>query len=129
RDDLAPGGRRHEPSKEGLPSGPAVENFVLGVPHRDPNTGDVLYDLPHLYVTEPVDNSTLHGLQDRAEEALLSMAKQRHRIIAGDAVVSGEARVQARQEFEVSLLPTARGVTHATRRLLFTACAYVRAAT
>lgn len=118
-DPNAPTGRVFEPDPTaGLATGPGAHNFLYAVASRNAE-GEMEYQNASVVVSEPIDPETLQKTQNRAEEALLSMTKQRHRLISGEAVVSGESRIQARQDFAVSLNPTAKGTRKALRRALW----------
>lgn len=124
-DAAAPGGRKFVRDPKGIRSGPGVSNFIFGPPSTDAVSREVTYGAAQVVTAEPVSNEVLHAAQDRAEEAVFSMAKQRHRLVAIVSGTSGETLKQARQEFEVSLAPTVRGGTKALVETVDTALAIV----
>lgn len=78
---------------------------------------------PSVVYRDPVDPETFLATEQSAYLAMLQEAQQLHYALAGDSVVSGESRKQAREAFEADLLKSAGKVEAAGRWLLETALA------
>lgn len=76
---------------------------------------------PSVIYRDPVDPQTFLATEQSAYLAMLQEAQQLHYALAGDSMVSGESRKQAREAFEADLLKSAGKVEAAGRWLLETA--------
>lgn len=82
--------------------GPGSWGFYMSVPTvtRDEEGNTVeRRPSPQIQESDPVDNSNLRDNCDAAREAIYRSTNQLHRAISGDAMASGESRIQARGEF------------------------------
>lgn len=78
---------------------------------------------PSMMRFDPVPNDTFITTEQSAYLAMLQEGQQLHYALAGDAVVSGESRKQAREAFKADLLTSAGKVEAAARWVLETALA------
>lgn len=99
-------------------TGPNTTNFAVGVPSVDPETGRITYSTPSVQYRQPVTGAVFDESIVRARTAILSDAHQLHIIHRQAADVSGDAIVQARHDFLVSLTDTATELDRVGVRLL-----------
>ena len=100
-----------------LISGPNSFLAIMGAekfnPETDEPTGDRL--TPSMLWKDPVSVQTFVDSLNLFEKQLYSEAKQLHVTINGDATASGVSRIQALQDFVMSLEPTSRQFTRGYR--------------
>lgn len=102
--------------------GAGTTNALVGVKFTDAN-GNEQIATPSVVYRDPVPVDTFEATENAAYLAILQEAQQLHYALAGDAVVSGESRRQARDAFEKDLRLTAGKVEAAARWMLETALA------
>lgn len=100
--------------------GPATANFLVGLPLFDEQQQITGYTTPAAQMFDPVDATTFVVSEQSVYASMLAEAQQLHALISGDAVASGASRVQARADFEQSLLPTKAEVERVMRWLIDT---------
>lgn len=106
-DESEPSGYREVVEDEPLKVGAGTAAFLGGFPiYDDTGTKITGYTDPNVSVSDPVDVTTFVNSRKGFYEAILSQAHQLHKAIAGDATASGKSRVEARAEFEKSLMRT-----------------------
>jgi hypothetical protein len=115
-----PGTTRFVP--EPFHTGPGVTNFLAGVTYTDAD-GNQQVASPSVVYRDPVAVGTFEDTERSAYRGILEEVHQLHALISGDAAASGESRVQARSDFEQSLLLTKPEVEAALRWLLETVLA------
>jgi hypothetical protein len=82
----------------GLKRGPGVANNLIGEQTVNAQ-GETKFEQPSVYFKEPSPLDTFVVGENLYYRQILSEAKQIHILIVGDAKASGEARIQARQDF------------------------------
>lgn len=99
-DPSSPGGQKFIPGGE-LERGPGIDQYVYGIPMGD--TMSPSYTTPQIHESQPIPiASFVESIQ--ADRMLMYLAfKQGHLLSAGDAGMSGESRIQLRQNFELEL--------------------------
>lgn len=102
--------------------GGGTTNALIGVKYLDAN-GNEQIATPSVVYRDPVPVDTFEATENGAYLAILQEAQQLHYALAGDSVVSGESRKQARDAFEKDLRLTAGKVEAAARWILETALA------
>lgn len=80
-------------------------NFLQGIPVKQAD-GATTYTTPGIHHHNPTGPGAFTATSQHRVEAIYSLAKMRHELMAGDAVASGESRAQAIQGFITSLGPT-----------------------
>lgn len=96
----------------------AVHNFVGA---KTQNGMDEQLSNPSAFQVEAFDPAGLIAVSQSSQRNLYSEGKQLHAMLSGDAVTSGEARIQAATDFETSLRPTKARVDALLRWCLATA--------
>lgn len=105
-----------------LAVGAGTLNSLQGETYED-SDGKVHVLNPSVVYRDPVPTDTFIETEQSAYLAMLQEGQQLHYALAGDAVVSGESRKQAREAFAADLLKSAGKVEAAGRWLLETALA------
>jgi len=82
----------------GIKRGPGVVNNLIGEQTLNAQ-GEVTYETPGVHFKEPSALTSFSEGENLFYRQILSEAKQTHILIIGDAKASGEARIQARQDF------------------------------
>lgn len=90
-------GKTKEVAKD-LKRGPTINNNLIGVQSVDEN-GTVIYQSPSVMFKPPTPITTFKDGAELYYHQLLAEAKQLFVSISGDATVTGESRIQARQDF------------------------------
>ncbi len=96
-------GKRFEPDPIKLGAG--VTNFIGGQVIEDENGKKTLAS-PSVVYRDPVSSQTFIEAERNEYLGILAEVDQLHAAISGDAIASGESRVQAKGDFRASLLPT-----------------------
>lgn len=96
-------------------TGPGVTNVVVGLPIRDEDKRITGYTNPNISFRDPTRPASFKETRDLYYAGILGGTDQRHMLMTADGDASGEARKLARQEFTISLTPTARQVANAGR--------------
>jgi hypothetical protein len=108
--------QRFVPDK--LHVGAGTTNALVGVPTYD-ETGRVSgYTSPSVIYRDPVATTTFESTRSVGYNGILEETDQLYTSISGDAAASGESRIQARAQFELSLKSTRTQVDAAGRWLL-----------
>lgn len=102
--------------------GPGTTNSFQGAEFTDEN-GNVRVANPSISYRDPVSPLTFIQTEDSIYLSMLQEAQQLHYALAGDAVVSGESRKQARDAFHKDLQFSAGKVEAAARWALETVLA------
>lgn len=102
--------------------GAGTTNNIQGIKYKDAQGNEQITD-PNVIYRDPVPVTTFSETSSSAYLAILEEAQQLHYALAGDAVVSGVSRVQARDAFQKDLLVSAGQVEAAARWLLETVLA------
>jgi hypothetical protein len=80
-------------------TGAGTTNFISGIVAIDPATGKPVIGNPSVVYRDPVTIETFVGAREEAYRVILEETHQLHALISGDAVASGESRIQARSDF------------------------------
>lgn len=105
-DATAPGGEKFVPDP--YLTGNGTTNFLVGVEQKDALTGQVTRATPEVVWRPPVEVTAPVSARDAHYEDILAETKQAHILISADATASGKSRIEARADFEKSLLITAQ---------------------
>lgn len=116
-DSTKKSGQRFEP--EPIKIGGGVATNITSLPVED-DKGHVTYLQPAVQYRDPVSPATFIETEDSAYLAILQECNQLHYALAGDAVVSGESRKQAREAFKQDLQLSAGKVQAVVRWALET---------
>lgn len=103
-------------------AGAGTTNLLVGVEYVDED-GTRHMANPSVVYRDPVSTETFDSTAAAAYLSILQETQQLHYALAGDAVVSGESRVQARDAFQKDLQLTATKIEAAGRWILETALA------
>jgi hypothetical protein len=122
-DAAAPGGRRFVPDAR-FQVGAGSTNFIAGLETMD-SAGKVTVASPSVVYRDPVPVATFVETAQTAYRGILEETHQTHALISGDAVASGESRIQARADFEADLGRTKPVLDDALRWVLETVLAFV----
>lgn len=111
-----------EKTAEQLKVGAGAMNILSGVEYTDA-AGNLHIANPSVVYREPVSPATFIASEESTYLSMLQEAQQLHYALAGDAVVSGESRKQARDAFHKDLQYSAGKVEAAARWVLETTLA------
>lgn len=103
-----------------LEVGPKRRSFLYAAQIIDETTGDVKFANPMIDRREPSPPDTFIGTSQDYYDDMLGEFDQRHALMSGDAVASGESRIAAKDEFRKSLYFTIPQVEAAGRWLVET---------
>lgn len=107
--------------------GPGTANFLAGLPIYNEQNQITGYTSPSAYFHEPTPSTVYTDSGDDFYRGILGEAGQLHVLMSGDATASGESRIQAKGEFENSLMDTKAEVDAALRWMLETVLALAAA--
>lgn len=99
-------------------AGPGTATFLSGIANIDKDGNITGYSSPSVYDRAPVDPGTLIRTKDEARAGILQECSQVHALMGGDASASGESRVQALQDFSMSLDPSLNALREAANTIL-----------
>jgi hypothetical protein len=103
--------------------GPGVATEFKGLEIRNDDNDVTGHATPSVVYRDPVSPATFIETEESAYKSILQEVQQLHYLIAGDAVVSGESRKQARDSYTQDLKLSASKVQEAARWLLETVLA------
>jgi len=106
-----------------LPIGGAGVTHLTGISVKDKDKVRQ-FEKPEVIIKDPSGSENFVANKDMAYAAILEECHQRHALIAGDATVSGESRLQARADFAASVHPTKVQMDAAGRALFEAALAW-----
>jgi len=104
KDKTKEGGEVFEPSN--LKIGAATTNFFSGQEIRDSEGNITGFTNPSVHFREPIDPENFIKTIDSTYRSILHEVKQSHSQLSGDAMASGESRVQALYDFVSDLFLT-----------------------
>ena len=116
-DATQPGGKRYVPKTVDV--GPGKIPVLYPIEYTD-EEGRKTITRPDIRYRDPVSVDTFSQTKQQYYNCILEDCEQTHMIIAGDAFASGEARIQARANFAVSVLRTKPQVDNLVAWLLST---------
>lgn len=92
--------------------GPGTDQFISGLPNGDSYLGARIHE------SQPIDIATLVGSFHADIELIYRQFRQSYRLQASQGTLSGESRIQQRQEFELFLRGWKRKVESAIANIL-----------
>lgn len=107
--------------------GPGTANFLAGLPIYNEHNQITGYTDPSAYFHDPTPSTVYTDSGEDFYRGILQEASQVYTLISGDATASGESRIQAKGEFENSLMDTKAEVGAALRWMLETVLALAAA--
>jgi hypothetical protein len=112
--------------KEEYQMGPGTVNYIMGVPIHDTATGEVIgMTNPNMSYRDPVSADVFDKTARMFYRALLEEVRQVHALVSGDQYPSGEARRQARADFETFLRRLKNAINKFGRWLIETALHFI----